>query len=192
MSPLSRGRSRPVGADEERRCDPHLVEHQRLLAGEPDACERLAAALLREVTPVVHRIVRCPDRGGVEEAVDDAILDYVWRPGRFDPSRGTLINFIITAAVRNVWNFHRAAARRRTAEDEARRRTLLGQDAAALSSREWLEAALDTWCSPEDRKLARAWLDGAPMNERTAHAGPAGAAPGVPIEEVRRRIERLR
>lgn len=53
----------------------------------------------------------------LNDAAEDSVLDYLQRPGQFDPARGTTLpGFLLPSAVRNLQNLLQADARRRARE----------------------------------------------------------------------------
>jgi hypothetical protein len=175
--------------------DPHLAEHRRLLDGDHGARERLAVALLREVTPVVSRIVWPADSGPVGQAMDDALMDYLNAPAKFDPTRGSLVNYVVTAAVRNVLNLQQAELRRTRAEGCAAAwfQIQRAQSRLAASMSDIVTEMILTCCDAKEQAFAWAWRERAGIDELAALAGlPDDAADATKKEVVRRVSERLR
>jgi hypothetical protein len=143
------------------------------------------------MTPCVRRVVRHTGQAFVEQAVDDAILDYLARPQRFDHRRGTLLNYLTLAAVRKVLNLKRADLRRHLAEGRAAasRQLLLAQTAAC--ERDLVDEALLACCDGIERAFARAWLEGATIAELVPLMG-SDVSVVATKDDVRRRIECLR
>jgi hypothetical protein len=106
--------------------------HLRVCNGDAAAREELVAAALRSLP----RGIRIGDRDAATEAVVDAILEYLSRPGRFDPDRGVpLERYLHLAAMRNLQNHHRSELRRHArerlyAQEHARLAALQARDAA--------------------------------------------------------------
>jgi hypothetical protein len=93
--------------------------HRRVLAGDSAACNETASQLLTSVRRHLHARFPRYSSDWLDEATDDAILDYLRNPQRFDSQRGISLHaYVGVAAVRNVLDRHRAESRRR--EREAR------------------------------------------------------------------------
>lgn len=99
--------------------------HQRLRGGDGRAVAPLAEALLPELARRLRRRFPQMDEHLVAEAAEDAFLDYVRRPARFDLGRGVALEeYLFLAACRNVVDRQRSDVRRRVREAEYARRTL--------------------------------------------------------------------
>ncbi len=89
------------------------------LNGDPFVTSALASELLATVlSRLTHRFPNVP-RDDISQAVSDAVLDYITRPGQFDHTKGIPLDaFIELAARRNLSNLIRAHARRAKRERE--------------------------------------------------------------------------
>jgi hypothetical protein len=100
--------------------DPLRHLHERVVQGDRPAIEELTAALLRDVSGALGRSLPGVDSDVVSDAVEDAILEYLKRPTRFDPSRGVpLVQFIRMLAYRNLQDAWRADRRLAATETRA-------------------------------------------------------------------------
>ena len=98
--------------------DAELLDlHQALLAGNAAASSRLATLLLpllRVRLGGMRRDVR--DWHIVESAIDQSICNYLLDPGRYDPSRSTLLAYLAMDVRGDVKNALASAGRRRRHE----------------------------------------------------------------------------
>jgi CheY-like chemotaxis protein len=91
--------------------------HARLITGDTDARERAAEELLRRVPRRLHCAFPRADVHEVDEAVQDAILEYLRSPNRFNPTRcDSLTTFIFAAAWRNLANAIKGETQRKARE----------------------------------------------------------------------------
>jgi len=168
-------------------------EHRSLVSGDRSSAERLAAALLVNVVAALRRRLPSADHEYLGEAVDDALMDYFRQPGRYDSSRGTLVNYVANAATRNILNARRGAWRRYRAESlAANSRPAIVDGGREFDS--WLRAneLLSTCCCPEEIAFARLWLQGGSLEELAELSGMSNAAESVKRSAIRRVTERLR
>ncbi len=95
--------------------------HQRLLANDdPIASAELAEWLYESLVRDTSARARAGAAGGagaidlvlVEEAVGQALLDYIEAPERFDPVRASLRGYLVMAAYRDFQNMSKKEARR--------------------------------------------------------------------------------
>ena len=77
--------------------------HSRVLLGDPAALEEIAARLLHLVVPPLQRRFPHVAADIVNDAVEDAILEYASRPRVFDPARSVPVSkFVYIASWRNL------------------------------------------------------------------------------------------
>jgi hypothetical protein len=90
--------------------------HQRLLAGDAEARDRLIALLVSTVRLMTKR--RCPagDPADIGTAVDDKVLYYLAEPARYDPHRSPLPGRLTSLAINEVRDFQRSRRRRQRHE----------------------------------------------------------------------------
>jgi len=90
-----------------------IALHRRLLCEDGQALEELTALLLPYLGALLRRTLRPRDADLVNDAAEDALLDYLGNPSIFDPLRGvSLDRFLYVIALRRFWNHLRAARRR--------------------------------------------------------------------------------
>ena len=92
--------------------------HESLVSGDLEARNRAAAILLNIVVVRLSRRQPHLDPHLIHEAVEDAILNYLNDPRRYDPTRAALITFICMVAFRNVIDLLRKSTTRRRYENE--------------------------------------------------------------------------
>ncbi len=90
--------------------------HSRIHSQDPDAVNELATVLLLEFPSILGRRFPLTSDDVLVDAIEDAFLEYVRMPDRFDSSKTSLRAFLCLAALRNVANSHRATLRRRRRE----------------------------------------------------------------------------
>lgn len=95
--------------------------HQRCLDRDPVAaaqvCELYLPILLEKVA---RRWPNTPDPHAVETAVHDALMNYIEHPSRYDPTRLTLLSYLVMSAKGDVAN------------SEAARRTRAGREISLM------------------------------------------------------------
>ena len=104
--------------------DTFSVLHRRFVEGDHAAFDLIAEKLLPTLTRRLAMRFRQlgPDVG---DAVEDALLDYRRQPSKFDPTFGSLANYLYRIAWRNADDRFRSEIRRRQRESHwARRRTV--------------------------------------------------------------------
>jgi CheY-like chemotaxis protein len=95
--------------------DPLQGLHLLALGGDRSAVERLASELLGVVTAALRKRWKTTQPDWISDAVSDALLDYLIRPERFEPSRGIpLAHYIRHNANKNLLNTLDSERRRRT------------------------------------------------------------------------------
>jgi len=98
--------------------DPLPVLHRRLLDGDPLASEEAARLLLIPLAEETQRQYPRLDEQLINDAVVEALLDYLAEPSRADTSGGSGPRAYLTrAAWRNAANFYRSGKRRKSRED---------------------------------------------------------------------------
>ncbi|MER3421189.1 MAG: hypothetical protein C4290_12015 [Chloroflexota bacterium] len=93
----------PVGTPLDREEEARL--HQRLLTGDPTVSDAAAHVLLPRIYAALRR--RRPevrDEHLLEEAAATAILEYLARPDKYDPSKLPLTSYLVMAADRDLLN----------------------------------------------------------------------------------------
>ncbi len=85
--------------------------HEELLSGSTVASAQLAELLLVNVSKFLKStFFNVKDEHIIATSVEDAILTYLRNPDEFDPERGSLLSYIITAA---KWRLLSAISRKR-------------------------------------------------------------------------------
>ncbi len=98
--------------------DPLPALHRRLLDGDPLASEEAARFLLVPLAEETKRQYPRLDEQLINDAVVDALLDYLGDPSRADTSGGSGPRaYLRRAAWRNAANFHKSGKRRKSRED---------------------------------------------------------------------------
>ncbi|HEX8199256.1 MAG TPA: hypothetical protein VF590_02125 [Isosphaeraceae bacterium] len=120
--------------------------------------------------PVLERLARAypaADREAVHDAFVLALLDHCKAPGRFDPSRGTLEQWLYGSARRELLGLMRSEARRRRREREKTARAVAGAPSAARSIAEQLadaelaqRARQEVARTDAERDVLRLWEQG--------------------------------
>jgi hypothetical protein len=88
-----------------------LEIHERLLAGDPTAPAKLLQAVFLPLKRAVHeRNPGLPDEHLVDDAVTEALLNYIKGPDKFNPDRAGLLGYLRMAAQGDLKN---ALAKRR-------------------------------------------------------------------------------
>lgn len=95
--------------------------HDQVLRGDPLAADCVATTLIRRVKSIVCARRRGADVATSEQAILDAVADYLIQPARFDPTRSSLLTWTAMAAIRNIDDYRRAETRRNVAEAAAAR-----------------------------------------------------------------------
>jgi|SRR5579862_2351673 len=90
--------------------------HHLLLTGDALAREELCGYLLLHVVRILRGRLPTLDLASINDAVEDAVLDYLSRPSNYDPNRARIDTFITTVAIRRALNLQRRARRRQAAE----------------------------------------------------------------------------
>jgi hypothetical protein len=193
--PLRTGLARTSIADEQAHDLNRL--HARTRLGEDDAREQLLVRALPELERRLQLRFRRASRDLVVNAVEDALLDYMSDPGRFDMTRDVPLGaFILRAASRNLINS--LASERRRHDREGR----YASDAAAMMARYEPSDGPDLskiTLSPDDvssdgaeRQAFELWRGGERRTEAFARVlGLADRSPVVQAREVKRFKDRL-
>lgn len=81
------------------------ILHGRLLAGDPTATAMIAE---RYLEPLTHRLLQArrdvSDTQLVQDAVIEALMDYLRHPGRYEPERASLETYLFMAAKADLKN----------------------------------------------------------------------------------------
>lgn len=86
--------------------------HAKLLDGDIRAIDPLCERLLGGLRAALSKIRLSVDGHVVEGSIDDAIMDYLRAPTRYDPRRGSLIVWLSRCALNRVRDAQRSARRR--------------------------------------------------------------------------------
>ncbi len=91
--------------------------HSRLLAGDPVAPAETAEAFLDPLIRLLHqRHPRSRDTVEIRDAVHDALIGYLTKPQQYDPSKRSLLGYLLMSAEGDLRNAR--AKRKRRAEHE--------------------------------------------------------------------------
>ncbi len=153
--------------------------HERLLDRDPTAPAELVE---RYLVPLVRRLRRrqpeVHDDTLLDDAVTDALLDYIEHPDRYDPSKRVLLGYLTMAANGDLLNALEKERRRRRRESSLdrveetrgdRNETIADTNAAAEMERveqdrarvaAMEEAVRSVVPDPRDRRLMRLMLEG--------------------------------
>jgi DNA-directed RNA polymerase specialized sigma24 family protein len=167
--------------------------HELVLRGDPSAADRVGTILIRRVKPIVCARRRGGDAATAEQATLDAVLDYLFRPTRFDSKRSSLLTWIAFAAIRNVDDHRRAETKRRAAEAAAARDWDRARQLQTEESDYELASLLRgaVRCD-EDEEFILAWLSGRPTSELAQILGLSTLPEHSMRKLVGRAKERLR
>lgn len=137
--------------------------HALVVTGNSRALEIIASELLKRLTPRLQRAFPRAARDGVIDAVEDAILDYAARPGRFQISHGTeLTPFVYLASRRNLIDRLRSDVRR--SHREASYAALQPRTVAAVEDDYWIASSrlrtLLSAAGDTERRALKSWLEG--------------------------------
>jgi len=80
--------------------------HQRLLAGEPTASLDATELLLGPLTARLRARWPNLDRDACHDAATDVFVQYLQAPGRYDPTRSSLLGWLTMQAHRDLINDH--------------------------------------------------------------------------------------
>jgi hypothetical protein len=167
--------------------------HDLVLRGDAWAADRVGAILISQVKPIVCARRRGADAAISEQATLHAVVDYLFRPGRFDCRRSTLLTWIAFAAIRNVDDQRRADARRRVAEAAAAREwARIRQHEADESERDVHSLVRAARLSDTDSRFVVAWVGGRPVEDLAEILGVSNLPEAAMKMTVGRAKERLR
>lgn len=169
--------------------------HHRVIAGDQTALEDV----VRRLIPFLRRRLRGAFHHGSDDLIDDAVQDsviqYAFRPTVFDPSRGvSLERFLYLVSWRNMADSLAAEARRRIreakyAECVARQYSAreFGETEFSIdhATRRILEAA----DGDGERQALLRWLDG---ERRTAPLASALGLTALSLLDQRREVKRFK
>jgi hypothetical protein len=149
-----------------RHFEPTLVRlHQRVLEHDAHALEETAAMLMPLLCRRLQRgFPRVPDEW-IIDGVEDAVLEYLWRPERYDVDRGvSLVTFLEIAARCNLIDVMRADERRRHREASyARTASTVVTPVDSLDRwqlRAAVSALLRTASNDREHAALRLWITG--------------------------------
>lgn len=172
--------------------------HERLLAADPTAPAELAEVILGPLKQaLVARNPRIGDQTLLDDAVADALIDYIKKPERFDPDKAGLFGYLEMAAQADLKNALAKRRRRRTWEtplDEVEVDTLRGKKEAngtdivdALEAERIRRLLDEHFTDPKDRQMVDLIID----KERSTQAFAAILGiEGLPVDEQRRQVKR--
>jgi hypothetical protein len=170
--------------------------HTRLLDSDPAAPRQLAAMLLRDVPPRVRARTHGWHSDAIGQAIDDAVVNYLKHPERFDPHLAELPHYIAQAATNRLKNWQRHESTQHRAETTAARTTSELVDPLSTPDQppdRWpdLLNLMRNVCTPLEQELLVASLDRRPLSELAAKLGLQDASPDVQNAAVRRAIARI-
>lgn len=177
--------------------------HQRLLRGDPTAPSE---AILAYLEPIGRRLKgRYPgvrDETLIQDAVTDALVQYVQFPQRFNPTRSSLLSYLTMAARGDLLNAL-ARERRRAAREVpletvaeaalARNRLQEGEDSSELTASRLMQVIRENVSDPVDRELVDMMLSG--ERSTTPYAKALGISDRSEAEQrraVKRHKDRLK
>lgn len=169
--------------------------HYRLLEGDTDAAEPMLACLLPHLVNRLQRRFRYSPGDCVIDAVEDALLEYIGRPARFDATRNVPLSaFLLRAAARNLINALESERRRR--DREARYATdngVITMSDPLLDAHDRPNALSgDVTIPSEEREAYELWRKGERRTEVFAQAlGLSSLALADQRREVKRFKDRL-
>ena len=155
-----------------------LVLHGRVLAGDADAAEELAALVLPRVRRGLQAAAPREAPEAIDTAVDDAVMIYLRDPTKYDSSRASLLTWVDGIAhkcLKHLQRERRRLARERPGGvDFSAYAIVAAPDGAAdaaereIVQRESLRTAARTL---GERALVEAKLEGAPMEAQVQACG---------------------
>ena len=169
--------------------------HSLVLAGDEEAFEALAGALLTRLPYALRRHCHGLSHDLLAQAVEDALLEYLARPDRYDPSRGVrLYSFLYSAALRNALNLAQSEKRRRYKDmklhvDASHQDAVVNADNLVRNRSELLRLAVSRLPDRKERKYFIAWLRGRPVTQQLLV--DLGFSE-LPIVEQRHALKKLR
>lgn len=164
--------------------------HARVLLGDGRAVEEVCRLLLASGQRIVHARRPAADPSTIEDAVLDAITDYLLHPQRFDPQRSSLLSWIALAATRDVDDQCQHEHARSAAEA-----VVAPEAVSSLTSRPGLgikPVLLRAAPTRRERKFLIAWLRGRSFEELVRILSISGQPLESQIQQVRHLQERLR
>lgn len=171
--------------------------HSRLIAGDRTAGDEIAALTLAMLKPRLRRAFPRVAAEIIVDGIEDALVDYVLRPGRFDDARGVpLESFLYRASWCNVADALDAQVRRRSREvDFLRCQTIQEQPITqeVADVREDLQRYIALMAATtRERQALRLWLAGESRTEVFASAlGLSELSLGEQRSELKRFKDRV-
>lgn len=93
-----------------------LSIHERLLRGDPTAAAEIAEFLLPIlIYHLKRKFFSIDDPHLVEDAVHQALMEYILNPSRYDPAKSNLLTYVRLAAFRDILNLIKSEKRHRSA-----------------------------------------------------------------------------
>lgn len=185
-----------------------LALHRRLVRGDLESYEEIPKLLFPRLTTALLR--HCGgkfDRDIIESAIDEALVEYVREPGKFDPRRKVPLEaFLLMAANRNVANTLRSERRRKHRERKAIKDKLISQkekisvelelsagniiqSERETATQRILASVLPVLSNSKDNQVFQLMLRG--VREQVSYAGVMGIT-DLPLSEQRRRVKRAK
>jgi DNA-directed RNA polymerase specialized sigma24 family protein len=167
--------------------------HCSIVEGDRAALETLAEHALPVLVQQLRRAFRRSDNDQLQDAADDALMDYARAPQRFDPSSGdSLDRFLYRAAWRNVANSLRKDLRRRRRETRYANETACWNSPETTTIRLHTEMArrtLERGIDGVEREALELWFDGERRTGALAEVLGFGA---LQAPEQRRLVKRFK
>jgi DNA-directed RNA polymerase specialized sigma24 family protein len=168
------------------------------MAGDPEASETLSSIALPRLRGFLRAAFRLTNPDLINDAAEDAILEYLQDPGRFNPSMAvSLDRFLYVIAKRRLANRVRGERRRL-----ARAANYLRSALHALTLRPIEEAMsgpqspltrhLLSACRPNERQALVLWLQGAADGDLVRALNIASVTPADRTQELKRFKDRMR
>jgi DNA-directed RNA polymerase specialized sigma24 family protein len=170
--------------------------HERLLGGELDVGEQLAAKLLPMLRGRLRTVFRTADYDVVNDAAEDALIEYFARPGRFDQTRGIpLDGFLFVIARRRLMNQLRSTTSRLQRERDyaASCSFVIAPPQLENARAQMISARIESVISNDvERAAIRRWLSGQPDTAIAAALGLTALTESAMRQEVKRFKDRVR
>lgn len=172
-----------------------LTLHKDFLAGRVTASAQLAELLLPEIyNALARKFSNVYDEHLIRIATDEAILYYLRSPGKFDPTRGSLLNFVWQRARDGLLNLlHQRKINHEKFVELIEARTVYSNETSRSETieqflitdeqdRQTYKQLRELFPDPVDRALLKLMLDG---EYKTAVFADALGILGAPLDEQR-------